>query len=236
MVRTHNEDNLLIDDARRVYAVADGLGGIPNGEKASQLAIQMVGDFYDDTLMRGDLFLREMFDQINGAVYKQGHYYSPDLGMATTLTLVQITGNGMAIGHVGDSAVFLYRAGTVRQLTEDHTMKVAIERNLAKGDYEFIPEALSHTLTRCIGHQMNVDVDTISLPLQAGDRILLCTDGITKYVSPEFMERAFAVALTPERLVKMLLNEARDLGGMDNATAVSVYVGGTTPKIFGLSK
>lgn len=239
LVRSKNEDNFLIDDDRRVYAVADGLGGVPNGDKASLLAVQMARDYYDEAVIRGDLFLREMFEQINRSVYQEGHVHSPDLGMATTLTLAQISGNMLAIGHVGDSGVYLYRAGTVRGLTEEHTLKAAVGKSMSEEDRENIPEALSHTLTRCIGQQLNVEVDQLNLPLQPNDRILLCTDGIIKYVDADFLERAFAVASSPETLVKLLVNEARDRGGMDNATAVAIFVSSpaqpSNDRIFGLS-
>ena len=235
LVRQRNEDNFLIDDDRGVYAVADGLGGVPNGDQASLLAMQMIGNYYDEAVLRGDLFIREMFEEINRSVYKQGHYYSPDLGMATTLTLAQVSGNTLAIGHVGDSALYLYRGGTVRQLTEEHTLHAAVSKNMDASEFCTIPEALSHTLTRCIGQQATVEVDQVHLPLQAGDRILLCTDGVTKYVDMEFIERAFAVATSPEMLVKLLLSEARDRGGMDNATAVGLFVKGNAPRVFGLS-
>lgn len=235
LVRSRNEDNFLIDDDRGVYAVADGLGGVPNGDKASMLAMQMVGDYYDEAVLRGDLFIREMFEQINRSVFQQGHYYSPDLGMATTLTLAQASGGTLAIGHVGDSAVYLYRAGTVRALTEEHTLHAAVSKNISIEEQANIPEALSHTLTRCIGQNPSVEVDQINLPLQEGDRILLCTDGVGKYVDMEFIERAFALATSPEVLVKMLLGEARERGGMDNATAISIFAQSSAPRMFGVS-
>ncbi len=238
LVRGRNEDNFLIDDDRRVYAVADGLGGVPNGDKASLLAVQMARDYYDEAVIRGDLFIREMFEQINRSVWQEGHVHSPDLGMATTLTLAQISGNLLAIGHVGDSGVYLYRGGTVRALTEEHTLKAAVSKTMNEEDRENIPEALSHTLTRCIGQQQALEVDQVNLPLQVNDRILLCTDGVIKYVDAEFIERAFAVASSPEMLVMLLLSEARDRGGMDNATAVAIFVSGPAQpagRIFGLS-
>lgn len=225
LVREKNEDNYLIDDDRRVYAVADGLGGVPNGEKASLLAVQMARDYYDESVIRGDLFIREMFEHINRAVYQEGHRTSPDLGMATTLTLAQIIGNRLCIGHVGDSAVYLYRAGTVRALTEEHTLRAAVSKTVSAEEQANIPEALSHTLTRCIGQSLPLEVDVVNLPLLPGDRILLCTDGIIKYVDDEFVEKAFAVAHSPEVLVKRLLAEARERGGMDNATAIAIFVG-----------
>ncbi len=234
-VRSRNEDNFLVDDGRRLYAVADGLGGVPNGDKASLLALQMVCDYCDEAAMRGDIFLDEMFQAVNSSVYNEGHRLSPDLGMATTLTLGQIIGEMLSVGHVGDSAVYLYRAGTVRVLTAEHTLRANVCKNLPEDEWDTIPEALGHTLTRCIGHQRTVEIDQLTLPLQPGDRVLLCTDGVIKYVDAEFIEKAFAVSTSPEVLVKKLLSEARERGGMDNATAVSFFVKGNTPRVFGLS-
>jgi protein phosphatase len=235
LVRENNEDNFLIDDARGVYAVADGCGGIPHGDQASLLTIQMIQNFYDEAVFRGDLFIKEMFGEINRAVFQEGHRLNADLGMATTLTMAQIVDNMLVIGHVGDSVVYLYRAGTLRQLTAEHTLKAAVCATLSPEECENVPEALGHTLTRCIGHKPTVDVDVLEMPLQPGDRVLLCTDGVTKYLDSEFVEKAFAVATSPEALVRSLLDEAGERGGMDNATGVSFFVKGNTPKIFGLS-
>jgi len=235
LVREKNEDNFLVDDDRRVYAVADGLGGVPNGEKASLLAVQMIGDYYDDALLRGDLFLKDMFSEINHSVYQEGHRLSPDLGMATTLTVAQVVGDTLAIGHVGDSAVYLYRAGSMRLLTAEHTLRAAVCKNMTPEECANVPEALSHTVTRCVGHRPTIDVDLTDLPLQPGDRILLCTDGVIKYMEEEFIEKAFAISTSPEQMVRKLINEARERGGMDNATAVALFIQGTPPKIFGLS-
>jgi PPM family protein phosphatase len=235
LIRSKNEDNFLIDDDRQVYAVADGLGGVPNGEKASLLAVQMIREYYDDAVLRGDLFLRDMIDTINRSVYNEGHRLSPDLGMATTLTIAQVHHDRLSIGHVGDSGLFLYRAGTLRQITAEHTMKAAVCKNLSPEDCANVPDAFSHTLTRCIGHLPSVEADILDLPLQAGDRLLLCTDGVSKYVDPQTLENAFAVAPTPEALVRTLIREAESAGGCDNATALAIYVKGTPPRIFGLS-
>lgn len=235
-VREKNEDNFLVDDDRQIYSVADGLGGVPNGEKASLLAVQMIGDYMDDAVMRGDLFLKDMFTQINESVYNEGHRLNPDLGMATTLTTAQIVGDTLAIAHVGDSGIYLYRSGTIRMLTEEHTLKASVCKNMTQEECDNVPEALAHTLTRCVGHRHNVEVDLTNLPLQPGDRILLATDGVIKYMEEEFIEKAFAVSPSPEALVRKLVNEARERGGMDNATAVAIFVKGTPPKIFGLSE
>jgi protein phosphatase len=235
LVRSRNEDNFLVDDDRRLYAVADGLGGVPNGDKASLLAVEMIPEYYDDAVLRGDIFIKDMFAAINRAVYNQGHQLSPDLGMATTLTLVQVVGNSLVIGHVGDSAAYLYRNGTVRQLTAEHTLKAAVMARTPESEHINIPEALGHTLTRCIGHSQSVEIDQLEIPLQVGDRIMLCTDGINKYVDEEFIEKAFAVSASAETLSRKLVMEARNRGGMDNATAIALYIQGPQPKMFGLS-
>jgi PPM family protein phosphatase len=236
LVRSRNEDNFLVDDDRHLYAVADGLGGVPNGDKASALAVDMIPDYYDEAVLRGDLIIKDMFSAINYSVYKEGHVLSPDLGMATTLTLAQVIGNSLAIGHVGDSAAYLYRTGTVRQLTAEHTLRAAVMARTPECEHANIPEALGHTLTRCIGHRPTIDVDIVELPLEAGDRVMLCSDGINKYVDIEFIEKAFAVATSAEALARMLVSEARNRGGMDNATAVAFFVTGPTPRMFGLSQ
>jgi protein phosphatase len=235
LVRDKNEDNFLIDVATGVYVVADGLGGVPYGDRASAMAVHMVKDYFDSAIMRGDIFLKEMFNEINRATYREGHRLNPDLGMATTLTVAQISDGRLVIGHVGDSAIFLYRNGTLRQLTAEHTVRAAVCAALPTDEYENIPEALGHTLTRCIGNSTSVEVDVVQLALHPGDRLLLCTDGVTKYMEFSFIEKAMAIAANPEILAKTLVGEARDRGGMDNATAVGLFVRGNTPRIFGLS-
>ena len=189
LVRSKNEDNFLIDDSQGIYAIADGLGGVPYGDEASALAVHMIHDYFEESVLRGDIFMKEMFEEINRAVYQQGHRLNPDLGMATTLTVAHVSGENLVVGHVGDSALFLYRGGELKQLTAEHTVKAAVCATLTELECENVPEALGHTLTRCLGHSPTVEPDVLEILLQPGDRLMLCTDGISKYVPCRFPPR-----------------------------------------------
>lgn len=218
MVRDNNEDAVFpsaagdsADDV--LLIVADGMGGHVAGEVASRIAINAAASNElepADRVAAGNRAIRE-------EVARQ-----PDLeGMGTTMTLASIAGSSATIGHIGDSRAYLLREGDFSQLTEDHT--VAAEY-VARGQLE--PEEAAthpqrHMLTRTLGLTRFVNVDEYKFDIEVGDRILLCSDGLTEMVSDDVISENLANR-TPEEAVWKLVELANHAGGVDNITVVVV--------------
>ena len=222
-VRLTNEDALFIDEAHQVYAVADGLGGLPGGAKASQRIVQLLGQ----TMKRIDssqerVALTELINGINEIVVKEGLDAHPHSGIGSTLTIGQIVGSQLLIGHIGDSAAYLLRDDDLERLTIDHTLAQELIDRQGESAHDVIPPEYSHTLTRCIGQGENLSVYSKSLTIIPGDRILLCTDGLDKVISSEAIKKGLARKQSPEEACHQLMKIANDNGGPDNITVIVI--------------
>lgn len=221
LVRSNNEDNAYPPSAGTsagpaVVMVADGMGGHVAGEVASRIAVETAADIVGTAGMR--------VVGANNAIL--GHVADrPDLaGMGTTLTLVELGDDGIGrFAHVGDSRGYLFRDGVLRQLTNDHT--VAAEY-IAAGTLS-PEEAMNHPqrnlITRALGLTRNLLVDEFEETLEAGDRILLCSDGLTLHVHDDAIAEELAAG-TPEEAAWELVESANAGGGHDNITVLIVDV------------
>lgn len=217
--RAENEDAFFSDAAAQVWAVADGLGGLPAGALASKLAIQSLRE----RLGRGETFdddsVAAWIEQINGFVQKAGTIHGGGHGIGTTFTLARRAGDELIIGHVGDSAVLRIRHGEITPLTPEHTVATMKQQRGIE------PEPRDeHILTMCLGQPLPVEPCVLTTRLTAGDRYLLCTDGITKPLSRETIYHTVIEAPTAAPCVEELIAAANAAGGPDNATVVAVYV------------
>ena len=222
-MREKNEDMLYVDDSKRVYAVADGLGGLPRGALASKLAIKLLEKSIEKE-SNGTLNFEHLFNSINETVYLEGQKVSEEVGIGTTLTVIHLKNNSMDIGHIGDCTAFICRDNKWHKLTTDHTMEEEIRSRLAPDDDTEIPEYFSHTLTRCIGQQGEIETDVYNKDLKAGDRILICSDGISKTLTDEELHDETLIADTPESLIRGLIDIANDRGGPDNSTGIAIFI------------
>lgn len=222
-MREKNEDMLYVDDSKRVYAVADGLGGLPRGALASKLAIKVLEKSIEKE-NNGTLNFDHLFNIINEAVYLEGKKVSEEVGIGTTLTAIHLKSNSMDIGHIGDCTAHICRKKKWHKLTTDHTMEEEIRSRLAPDDDTEIPDYFSHTLTRCIGQQGEIEPDVFNNDLKAGDRILICSDGISKTLTDEELHDETLLADTPESLIRSLIDLANDRGGPDNSTGIAIFV------------
>lgn len=221
--RSRNEDMLLVDDILRVYAVADGLGGLPRGALASNLAISSLEEYLRQA-EPGELDYATMFNFINRRVHAEGKLVSEEIGIGTTLTVVKVIGAEISIGHVGDCTVYLFRGDVWTQLTTDHTMEQELRSRLAPGETAYIPEYFTHTLTRCIGQAESVETDVYRHPIGPGDRLLVCSDGVTKVATPAELHAMIRQADHPEIFIEELIRTGNDRGGPDNITGIAIFV------------
>lgn len=222
LVRAENEDNLYVSDHFQVYAVADGLGGLPEGALASTLAITSLEEQLHDC--NGTIPLKEIFEQVHNRVCKEGLRISDDIGIGTTLTIAHIAENQIRIAHAGDTGIYLFREGEIYKLTVDHTMAQEMLENMKEDEQEQIPDYFYHTLTRCVGQTGDIDIDLYEFDLQAGDRILIYSDGITKTVETDELNTMVSEHSDPESYIKQLIKLANQRGGPDNITAIAIYI------------
>ena len=229
-VRSGNEDALLI--GRTVFAVADGMGGHRGGEVASAEALEPLRALDGRPFPSSDaamLALTEAVVTANTTVVQRSHDESELTGMGTTLTGVLVTGREALLVHVGDSRAYLLRDGHLRQLTEDHTLVQALidQGRITRDDVATHPHR--SVITRAIGVSEDVEIDSQRLTLHDGDRLVLCSDGLSVVVDDDAIAdtvRRHSPGETAERLIDL----ANAAGGPDNITVLVIAVdGGTDP-------
>ncbi|MGJ8641162.1 MAG: PP2C family protein-serine/threonine phosphatase [Opitutaceae bacterium] len=224
-VRERNEDSLFIDEEHAVYAVADGLGGLPGGEEASGRIVDLLDTTFngvDAEEERPDL--GELVLEINRIVTHEGLEAHPFTGSGSTLTIGQIIRDQLLIAHVGDSAMYLLREGEFSQLTCDHTMEQEFIERMGEEARASMPNEYSHTLTRCVGQSQEVIVDETRITVHAGDRILLCTDGLNKVLTDLQMQCLLETSDCPKEITHALVDSANANKGPDNITAIVLLI------------
>jgi serine/threonine protein phosphatase PrpC len=223
-VRRENEDRFICDEKSQLFGVADGVGGLPGGAEAAELAINEVIAAFHEVPDREEPNLPRIVQRANLAVSELGLQISPAMGIGTTLTFGYVRGNAMKLAHVGDSRCYMIHGRDFIRLTEDHSVENEARLRRARGEVVYYHEANRNALTRCIGQPGRVDVDVISRPLVAGDRYLFCTDGVTRMITDAELAALVAKHLTPAEGVQEIVTTAVTRGGPDNATAVIVDV------------
>lgn len=223
-VRKGNEDSYTASEP--LFAVADGMGGHQGGEVASSLALEVIG--------KGDGTLEELVREANDAVYRRAAQDPGLAGMGTTLTVLLADGDVLRLAHVGDSRAYLLRDGNLRRLTKDHTVveRLVDEGRLTPQEAEIHPQR--SILTRALGVDEALQVDQAAIEPRAGDRLLLCSDGLTGMVDEDRIAGILAENADPQAAADALVEAANEAGGQDNITAIVLDVideeGGSGPK------
>jgi len=236
--RKHNEDSFFSDDALGLYIVADGMGGHAAGEVASAQAVKSIREaleggrpLLESFAKTPTLEARELVAQLMERAILQAcaDIYSiagSDMGkrgMGTTVVALLAAGKKAVVGHVGDSRVYLFRNGRAHQLTEDHTI---IQEQLKRGliTKEQVATAENrNVITRAVGIQPSVAVDTLVTDLLPGDLYLLCSDGLHGYLSEDELPALLSVE-PRSKLAESLIDLALQRGGKDNVTAIALSV------------
>ena len=224
-VRQNNEDALLVGDGEdeTLFVVADGIGGFEAGEVASSLAVEVLRD------LRPDRSFETAIAEANRRILAAGRTDEKLSGMGTTVVAIRFGGTQrepMAeVAHVGDSRAYLLRGGEMNPITEDHSLVAELVRSGDLTRDQAAEHPQKNLITRALGADENVDVDTTVLPIEAGDRVLLCSDGLSDMV-PEarISEISLNSSEDPERAARSLLAAALDAGGNDNITVIVVDV------------
>jgi serine/threonine protein phosphatase PrpC len=213
-VRKGNEDSYTAREP--LFAVADGMGGHQGGEVASSLALETIG--------KGDGPLEQLVREANVAVYERAAKDPGLAGMGTTLTAVVADGDVLRLAHVGDSRAYMLRDGKLQRLTKDHTVveRLVDEGKLTAQEAEIHPQR--SILTRALGVDESLQVDQGAIEPRPGDRLLLCSDGLTGMVDEERITKLLIDNQDPQKAADALVDAANEVGGQDNITTIVIDV------------
>jgi protein phosphatase len=235
MKRNHNEDNFLVLAEERLFVVADGMGGHSSGEIASKIAVDEIGEFFrmtgkdqdatwpfkmDKTRNYDENRLSTGIKLANVRIFERASSEQKFRGMGTTIVTVYFNQTHAYVGHVGDSRVYFFRAGTLKQVTEDHSLlnDYLKAKKLTPEEIEAFPH--KNVIVRALGMKDTVQVDVSRVEPQEGDIFLLCSDGLSGMVT----DAAMADVLTKQRDLNAACAQLIDLananGGNDNVTCV----------------
>ncbi len=220
--RRRNEDAYVCEPP--LFAIADGMGGAQAGEVASRLAAAALRESGAKTL-GGERRISDLIQEANRRVYDRSSTDPNTSGMGTTITVALVENDNVAFGHVGDSRAYLIRDGRMEQVTEDHSLV----NELLKSGKLSREEAESHpqrsVITRALGTDPDVDVDTFTIAAEAGDLFLLCSDGLTDMVGEgEILELVERNRDDLNSALKSLVKAANRSGGDDNITVVAFEI------------
>lgn len=229
--RARNEDAFLVDERLGLFIVCDGVGGRPHGEVAAAETVASVWEYmcrevalYKPGVDRGgrlEGLMRAALQHASRVVYEMAAADRRFTGMSTTASAVLVAGGLAVVGHVGDSRVYHVSGGAIRQLTEDHTLRnLQVHQGLASPERA---RERKSPIIRVGGGREHVEVDTVVVPLAAGDRFLLCTDGLHAYLEDDAtLRQLFRLGI--QEAGPAAVAHAHRCGGKDNITAVFVEV------------
>src|SRR5258706_6715514 len=232
--RRHNEDAYLLDVERGLFVVADGMGGHAAGEVASRITVESIQEFIAGTeeehentwpfgfnnrySLEGNR-LTTAVEKANEKVMRAVQNRPELKGMGTTVVAALFDEDRVTLVHVGDSRAYLFRGHELKRLTDDHSwVQEQVNAGILSED-EAKSHPLKNVVTRALGGAAHVSVDLIEVPTQPGDRVLLCSDGLTGMVTDEEIADACANSGSLDITVRSLVDTANDRGGVDNTTA-----------------
>jgi protein phosphatase len=226
IVRSVNQDSYFIDDeAGRFFIVADGMGGHAGGQEASKIATEEIKAYLTanwDSSLPSQVLLQEAIDKANQSILEDQSSHPERGDMGTTVVVVIFREQESWCAHVGDSRLYRLRDSQLEQITDDHTwVGLALKAGeISKEQAQFHP--WRHVLSQCLGRKDLYKIDLQPLEIQAGDRLLLCSDGLTEEVSDEQIQAFLAHCETCQEAAQELIEAAKKAGGSDNITVVIV--------------
>lgn len=227
LLRSVNQDAYYIDPEGRFFIVADGMGGHAGGQEASRIATQAIHTYllqYWESPKSSQAILEDAFLAANQAILKDQKAHPERSDMGTTAVVVLFRDEHPWCAHVGDSRLYRLRGAKLEQITEDHTW---VARAMKGG--ELTPDQARmhpwrHVLAQCLGREDLRQIDTQPLHVQPGDRLLLCSDGLTEELSDQLIASHLKSIRACEKAAAALVNAAKDRGGRDNITVVIVAI------------
>ncbi len=229
LIRAVNQDAYYLDPDGRFFVVADGMGGHAGGQEASRLATQAIQSClntgWNSTLSSEDLLEKSLLEA-NQAILDDQKQHPERSDMGTTAVVVIFRDQQPLCTHIGDSRLYLLRGSQLEQMTEDHTW---VARAMRLG--EITPDQarthpLRHVLAQCLGREDLQQIEVKSLSVQLGDRLLMCSDGLTEELSDQLITDYLTSIRACEKAAAALINAAKEQGGRDNITVVIVAING----------
>ncbi|MFZ5470326.1 MAG: Stp1/IreP family PP2C-type Ser/Thr phosphatase [Myxococcota bacterium] len=235
MKRNHNEDNYLLLPEEQLFCVADGMGGHSSGEIASKIAVDELAEFFKMTAKDADATWPYKMDKTrsydenrlttgiklaNVRIFERASADQKFKGMGTTIVTVHFAAGHAYVGHVGDSRVYYFRNGVLKQLTEDHSLlnDYLKAKKLSPEEIEAFPH--KNVIVRALGMKDTVQVDVNKLEPLPGDVYLLCSDGLSGMVPDPQMQEVLAHTRELDKACAQLIDMANAAGGSDNVTCV----------------
>ena len=221
-LRDHNEDSLVVTPP--LFAVADGMGGHAAGEVASEIAVRVLSELAPEH-PDGEALGRAI-EEANRAVIQAAHEGRGRQGMGTTMTAAMLEGERLVIAQVGDSRAYLLHQGKLQQLTRDHSLMA----DMIEAGQLTPEEARTHpqrsVITRALGSDVHLHPDIYEINVETGDRLLVCSDGLSGMVFDDQIESTLRRVQDPQRCASQLVNEAIAAGGHDNVAVIVADVTG----------
>ncbi len=237
-VRDNNEDNCHVDPEGRFFLVADGMGGQSAGEKASELAIELISqklqqliDFDVDSPKEVSAAIDQAVAYANTEIMALGQLDAKYKNMGTTITFVIVVDGSLYVGGVGDSRVYLLRDGTLRQITKDHSLTQALLDAGTISTEEASTHKYRNVLYRYLGtKEGGTGTDPARIAPQAGDRFLLCSDGVMDGIDDSEIAELLAKYDDPQSAAAGIVEAALNGGSRDNVTSVVLHVEDAPPQ------
>ena len=221
-LRDHNEDSLVVTPP--LFAVADGMGGHAAGEVASEIAVRVLSELAPEH-PDGEALGRAI-EEANRAVIQAAREGRGRQGMGTTMTAAMLEGERLVIAQVGDSRAYLLHQGKLQQLTRDHSLMA----DMIEAGQLTPEEARTHpqrsVITRALGSDAHLHPDIYEINVETGDRLLICSDGLSGMIFDDQIENTLRRVQDPQRCASQLVNEAVANGGHDNVTVIVADVTG----------
>lgn len=222
-VRESNQDALLIvEGTYGLFGVADGMGGHNAGDVASRMAVLLLGRVLEGA-KPDEALLRAGVEEVNALIYEEQKKDAALRGMGTTLTVLWEDENRLLLGHVGDSRAYRLRKGVLTQISVDHSLVGEMLRGGLITEEQARTHPYRNVITRAVGTADTIEVDVTELEKQRGDLYLLCSDGLSEYVTPDRM-RDILMQMPSEDAADEMLRLALEGGGQDNITVLIAEV------------
>jgi protein phosphatase len=216
--RRANEDSYFV--AAPLFVVADGMGGAQAGEVASGIAVKVFSEGLPDDGDSVEARLATRVAEANRRIHEQSRADADRAGMGTTLTAAYVGEDDVTIAHVGDSRAYRWRDGVLERLTDDHSLVEELMRQGRLTEQEAGEHPQRSIITRALGPEPAVEVDTRTVPSRPGDVFLLCSDGLTSMISEDAVAAILAEARSLEQAGRALVDAANEAGGRDNITVI----------------